>query len=275
MVITDLDGTILKPDRTVNSIDYETLIKLGNKNIVRVIATGRSLFSVNKVINNNFPIDYLIFSSGAGIINWQTKQILYSEKLSKSETNNIIKILVKNCIDFMVHQPIPENHKFNYCKLSKNNNTDFKTRVKLYKDYTQVLDIDSFNNEACQILAIIKNSPDLFNEIKEYFENLKIIRTTSPIDGTSIWIEIFPKNVSKGNAVKCLCKYLKIPINTTIGIGNDYNDLDLLQTTQYSFVVSNAPKEIKSQFSTVGSNINNGFTEAVNKVFFNEDKGRK
>ena len=72
MVVTDLDGTLLNPQHQISDKDLQSLKLLGDKNIYRVIATGRSPYSLNKVLPADFPIDYLIFSSGSGIINWNT-----------------------------------------------------------------------------------------------------------------------------------------------------------------------------------------------------------
>ncbi len=45
MLITDLDGTLLGSNGSLTKQDQEALLCLGNKGIVRVIATGRSLYS--------------------------------------------------------------------------------------------------------------------------------------------------------------------------------------------------------------------------------------
>ena len=66
MVITDLDGTLLNSGRIVSPENRRALERLGELGVVRVIATGRSLFSFNKVIERDFPVDYLLFSSGGG-----------------------------------------------------------------------------------------------------------------------------------------------------------------------------------------------------------------
>ncbi|MCP4045415.1 MAG: HAD hydrolase family protein, partial [Gammaproteobacteria bacterium] len=52
-----------------------------------------------------------------------------------------------------------------------------------------------------------------------------------------------------------------------MAIGNDYNDLDLLEWAQQSFVVENAPIELKSRFQQVASNDNGGVAEAVEHWF--------
>jgi len=265
MVVTDLDGTLLNPQHQISDKDLQSLKLLGDKNIYRVIATGRSPYSLNKVLPADFPIDYLIFSSGSGIINWNTKEILYAQSLKSEEVAIIASLLIKMNIDFMIHKPIPENHHFFYHQAG-HENPDFERRIKIYEKFAQPLKIapKAFGS-ACQLLAIIPNDISIYESIKNKLTQFKVIRTTSPLDGNSIWIEIFPKSVSKGSATAWLCERLGCHPASVVGIGNDYNDIDLLNWTQHSFVVENAPQELKQKFEITDSNINSGFTEAVQK----------
>lgn len=41
MVVTDLDGTLLQTRRKVSNADIDTLEKLQQRGIIRVVATGR------------------------------------------------------------------------------------------------------------------------------------------------------------------------------------------------------------------------------------------
>jgi hydroxymethylpyrimidine pyrophosphatase-like HAD family hydrolase len=66
LFVTDLDGTLLRSDRTFAQSDLKALHRLGELHIIRVIATGRSIFSFNTVVDSALPIDYVIFSTGAG-----------------------------------------------------------------------------------------------------------------------------------------------------------------------------------------------------------------
>ena len=45
LVVTDLDGTLLGSNREAGKRNLHTLHNLGEQGILRVIATGRSLFS--------------------------------------------------------------------------------------------------------------------------------------------------------------------------------------------------------------------------------------
>jgi hydroxymethylpyrimidine pyrophosphatase-like HAD family hydrolase len=46
-------------------------------------------------------------------------------------------------------------------------------------------------------------------------------------------------------------------------VGNDFNDLDLLEWAQTRFVTANAPPELKERFPTVASNDRCGVAEAI------------
>jgi hydroxymethylpyrimidine pyrophosphatase-like HAD family hydrolase len=71
--------------------------------------------------------------------------------------------------------------------------------------------------------------------------------------------------VSKSHAVAWLSAEFRLDATQTLSIGNDYNDLDLLEWTASSFVVENAPDEIKDRFSVVASHNDSGVAEAVQR----------
>jgi len=264
MVVTDLDGTLAKSDSSVCDVDIETLEKLGELGLCRVIATGRSLYSARTVLNDDFPIDYLVFSTGAGIMDWNTKTIIKEEHLPKDEVESISRVLNDHKVDFTIQHKIPNNHCFSYL-LHNKENVDFMHRLEIYKGFEQPLDLNSIE-DATQILAILEDDIDWFEELRSLFDDIKVVRTTSPLNGKSIWMEIFPKHVSKAYGINYLCEMLKINKSQTIGIGNDYNDIDLLDFCKYSFVVSNAPKDLKRKYPSVASNDMNGFTDFINKL---------
>ena len=68
-IIIDLDGTTLP--RNWHQISEENRVALeeaGQQGVVRILATGRSVFSLNNTLPEGLPVDYMVFSSGAGIM---------------------------------------------------------------------------------------------------------------------------------------------------------------------------------------------------------------
>jgi len=274
LFITDFDGTLLRTDRTLDEKDLETLEKLGRMNIVRVIATGRSLYSLNRAVDSSLPIDYIIFSTGAGIMKYPEGNLLRKVDLDPDAVRSTIKTLMDAELNFMVHRPVPDNHQFAYWSF-RTDETDFFRRIELYKECSWPLDgdYDGFG-AAAQLLAVVSNGrvTELLDSLRNRLPKLTIIRTTSPLDGKSTWIEFFHPEVSKSRAADWLAAQLGIHRKNTLSVGNDYNDLDLLEWADRRYVVDNAPQDLKDRFPVVSSNNHCGVTEAVN--IWLEQKGK-
>lgn len=263
MVVTDLDGTLLGSNQQVSNEDLNTLEQLGSMKIKRVIATGRSPFSFQRVIPQDFPIDYLVFSSGAGIMDYRSREILYSMNLPEKMVHDIAIRLRNLGVAFKVLAAVPENHNYVYYQNGELH-PDFVRRMESYRGFEKPISFDPPNfGEACQFLIILPPDPAGFHALKDLFHGVKVIRATSPMDHESIWMEIYHRDVSKGNAVNILCNLHDISREEVIGIGNDYNDTDLLSFVGRPYVVSNAPEELRAIYTQVSSHNDSGFSEAV------------
>lgn len=264
MVLIDLDGTLLNSKKQIGEKDQQTLATLGNQGIIRVFATGRTLFSVRQVLEKNAALDFLVFSSGAGVMDWKKQELIYKSAINKQKIDETAQVLRKLEVNFAIQHPIPENHKYLY-HAAKQTNTDFEWRNKLYAGFATKLNSVYPFKEATQFLVILEDEKE-FELVKSKIKGLKVIRATSPIDGKSIWLEIFPPHVSKASGGQYLCKMLNILDKNTIGIGNDYNDLDLLAWTNKSFAVANSPEYIKNKFRVCADNENNPLTDVMRRL---------
>ncbi len=251
-IIIDLDGTLLNDDKKVSKKDLQTLQYLGKKNVIRIIATGRSLYSVNEVLSEDFPIDYLIFDAGAGILNFKTKEIVKSYFLNSKDVIAITTKLLKLQLDFQIRNIIPESHKYLFKKFS-HNNPDFDRVNSIYKNHCKELSNINELKEATRFICISQNDK-IVKTIENEFSDFGIIRATSPIDKKSVWMEIYPKGINKGSSLKWLCNKLNISLNETVGLGNDYNDIDFLDICNKSFVVENAPEILKDKYQVTVNN---------------------
>lgn len=265
VVAFDLDGTLLNDERQVSETDYSLLETLGQNGVLRVAATGRNLFSLNRVLAPDFPMDYAIFSSGAGIMNWKTKEILHTEHLTKNEIDRIIKILDSFELNYSLHQCIPNNHHL-YLHAPHPLAHDLLNYTAAYQPYVEPINFDKLPEQATQFIVLLNSHVSLFDTLKTKMNFVKTILTTSPVDKKSMWIEVFNHRVSKANGLKWLCNHININNPKIMAIGNDYNDEELLHHSNFSFVVANAPADLKDKFTVVANNNNNGLSEAWNKI---------
>jgi hypothetical protein len=266
LFVTDLDGTLLRSDRTFAAADLEALRRLGECGVVRVVATGRSIFSFDKVRTPDLPIDYLVFSTGAGLAELPSGRIVRAQSLDPAEVRRACEVLRALALDFMVQRPIPETHAFGF-HASGRPNPDFDRRIALYERFAFPLDGAAAGfGPATQLVAIVPPEGPLetLSAVRRLLPELTVIRSTSPLDHRSTWIEIFPATVSKSRTTGWLAARLGIPQARTVSVGNDYNDLDLLEWSATRFVTANAPADLRERYPVVASHDEEGVSQAAN-----------
>jgi hypothetical protein len=196
-------------------------------------------------------------------MNWKTKEIIRSKSLGKEHIHKVADFFLKNRLDFSIHDPIPDTHYFHWYA-SNQPNADFLERLKIYSRFAKTCDHKELT-VASQLLAITDNYNKILKKIRKEFVSLNIIRTTSPLNLKTVWIEVFPGDVSKGCAAKWLCQLLEVDPQNCMSVGNDFNDLAMLEWTPRSFVMQNAASELRDKFDTVPDNDNDGFSHAIER----------
>jgi hypothetical protein len=267
LVGVDLDGTLLTDNKTISDTDIKTLQMLGTKNIIRVVATGRSLFKVKEVLAPEVPVDYVVFSSGGGVYDWNSGKILQSEHFDSSIAKNVCKHLLDSNYNFFVYKPIPDNNLFYYHR-GAGECREFNNYLERHKHNFMPLNDCDKPIETGQFMAIVPNNDELFerlkNEIHADCKGVRVIRATSPVNSMFTWIEIFPETVSKGHGLKWICDRHKIEYETTLGIGNDFNDWDMFEFVEFPFLLKNGVDNLKKIYQSVDTTNNeNGFTSVV------------
>ena len=276
LFITDFDGTLLCSDGTLAQENLDALETLTRRGIKTAVATGRSLYSFINSPGVDLPVDYIIFTTGAGVVTQQGHELLYRVNITAESVAQTLDFLHKSALDFMLHHPVPENHKYVYRCVNRDN-SDFESRIERYREFGQALGSIPQNGfgEASQFLAVVPHdkSDDALREVRRGLPGLSIIRSTSPLDHKSTWIELFHPDVSKGKTAAWLASKLDVNPMDTMAIGNDYNDLDLLDWATHGFIVENAPDDLKCRFRQVASNNNYGVAEAVDCWLTGGNKG--
>jgi len=268
LCVTDLDGTLLGADGTLAKADLDALASLAGHGIRTAIATGRSLHSFAHSAAVDLPVDYIIFTTGAGVVTQTGRKLLYQVNLPSEMVARALEFLTGTSLDFMLHHPVPDNHRYVYRRSNKDN-ADFESRIERYREYGQSLDTQNpcGFGEASQFLAVVprNRSVEALREVIDGLPFLSVVHSTSPLDHESTWVELFHPGVSKGRTAAWLAAGLGVKPMDTMAIGNDFNDLDMLEWAANSYVVANAPAGLRSRFQKVASNNNGGVAEAISR----------
>ena len=266
LVATDLDGTLLGSDHTLGPRDAAALRRLGQLGVVRVVATGRSRLSAERVLDRDFPVDYVAVSSGAGILHWRTGRLLIHHGFEAADAERVARRLRGVGADFMAHALVPEDHRFRYVR-ARASNPDFDRRIGRYGEFAIPWDGSGAGSEVSQFVAILEHGEvDIFERVRAELAEFAVIRSTSPLDGRSLWVEVRPPGVGKAAALAWLAARYRLGAARTAAVGNDYNDSDMLRWSGNPFVVRNAALELRERYRVVSSNDCGGFSDAVATV---------
>jgi Cof subfamily protein (haloacid dehalogenase superfamily) len=276
LFISDFDGTLLRSDGSFSQEDVDALERLTRSGVKTAIATGRSFYSFVNSPGVDIPVDYIIFTMGAGVVTQPGHELLFQVNMPADTVAQTLDYLKLSALDFMLHHPVPDNHKFCYRRVN-GNNPDFESRLERYSDFGHPLESVTGNSfgEAAQFLVVVPHhqTETALSEVRSHLPGLSIVRSTSPLDHESTWIEFFHPDVSKSKTAAWLASTLAVNPADTMAIGNDYNDMDLLEWAGRSFVVENAPADLKSRFERVASNDNGGVAEAIDRWLKEKEAG--
>ena len=171
-------------------------------------------------------------------------------------------------VDFMSHAPVPDDHRFRYVR-ARGANPDFERRIGRYDEFATRWAISEGEGAApppasCQFVAIVgADEASLVDRTRAALPEFEVVRSTSPLDGRSIWVEVRPPGAGKARAVAWLAARHRLAAEHTAAVGNDYNDSEMLAWSANAYVVGNAPADLRERFRVVSPNDAGGFSEVV------------
>lgn len=240
MIVTDLDGTLLKIDKSITDNSIEYLSKLKEQGYIIVIATGRILASAINVTKQAKFANYIISDNGSIIYNVETKKIIFESYLDADKVKEICSYYNKyeNEIDYIDVCDI--NHYKKYTN-KKYDDFDFSITIENKEDYM------SYSNNVTHI-SLMFSSDELIDKISEEL-NSSVLDLNYTIMRDSFskvkCIEISNKNISKYSAIKKVSEIENISNENITAFGDGLNDIDMLTNCGVGVAMGNALEEVK------------------------------
>lgn len=237
LITIDLDGTLKNSDGNITNNTKNILNKLKKNNYI-VICTGRPRYHT-KNINIELELsNYIISSNGSEIFDVKKNEIIYSKYIEKkllkqiyndSKKEKIRTIFVIDDIEYVTQYTTNDSQI-----LIDENNID---RI--------------FENNVKQIM-FIGNDSELLYKFKKFMEkryDLSFIDSSFQKDYS--WFCVNAKGCNKGNAMKFLVDYLELNKDNTIAIGNDNNDISMIEFAKIGVAVENATEELLKKANNI------------------------
>ena len=261
LVVTDIDGTIYTPEKGITNEVKHCLQNLTQKGVHVAIATGRTYGSA-KWIADNVGIECPLICYQGGLVKTYEGNIIDVKYLNEKIAREIIEDFRKRNIHLNVY--IED-------KLYVEEDDDY---IKDYIgdkgiDYYKVDSFDELDfSKLNKMLAINYDSKfidELIDELQKKYPQIYVVKSFA------YFCEIANKEATKGNAIKILADLYGITTDEVLAIGDNNNDIEMVETAGVGVAMGNGTEEIKKRADFVTDNVeHNGFVKAIDKFVWSK-----
>lgn len=242
LVTIDIDGTLLNSERKVTPEVKAAIQKATAKGVNIVLATGRPTIGVMPLIEElglNNEHGFMITYNGAMIQNAGTEEVLIQHPLTFE--NYLEAEYLSRTLGVHFHAQ------------------DYTTMYTANKDLSDYTIHESFLtgmpvsyravSEMTPDMTIIKSmmidEPEILDEAitkipQEFYDKYTVVKSAD------FYLEVLNKKATKGDAVKELAELLNIKVDEVMAIGDNENDLSMLEYAGVGVAMENAVPSAKA-----------------------------
>lgn len=267
MIGLDLDGTLLKDDKSIDTKTKEYLETLSANGVHIVPITGRPLSGVPDCVRNIKGVDYIISNNGSKTVLNSTNETLFSLAMDNATSKRVIESVKQTGAIFEVflnHYGYCEKFVFDHYKEVYTGTVlgDYIFSSRKQVDNLMTL-FDDKNAEADEVFIICKDNDDR-EIIKAQTDKISGIQYCMLADR---FLEITKNGTDKGTALEMLCNHLKIELDKVIAFGDGENDLQFLNKAGTAVAMGNATDSVKAQADIItDTNNNQGVLKALKNL---------
>lgn len=265
ILFLDLDGTLLDDDKNITARNRAALEKALARGHRVVIATGRPLSSgrfQSERLGLTSPGCYLIACNGGIVFDAYRKEVVYERVLPIETALKLIRV----CDAHGIHvQTYGENGV-----LIEPHNEDAAMEYYCTTGQIGYQVVESFDTALIhcppKVLAVDLNNyaalEALVADLRAQFSD-----TVDCFFSSRYYVEMVPKGINKGNAIRQMCQRLGVDIADSIAVGDSENDLPMIEAAGLGVAMANGSEQVKAAagYITTRDNNHDGVAEVVEK----------
>lgn len=271
-----MDGTLLTSKRVIDETTRLKLIEAQKKGIMVVIASGRNKenlsFAYKALHMDCYPNNYIVGINGQEIYSFKSDEYQLGKVLNGKDANKILETIHRHGLEGICFSKCCYYNylsMFNkFVKVARCIITRRKYNYGLEGEMSNIKTINThsynFTHSLNKVVGIqpaflMKLSfPKLVEELSSDYELLRV----SPN-----WLEIMPKGVSKGSAIKKIALDNNISSDEIVTFGDGENDISMFEFAKYGIAMDNAMPTLKDiAYDVTDSNDNSGIAKYLEKL---------
>ena len=250
LLLFDLDGTLLRSDKTISENTLEVLEECREKGLLIGVSTSRSEKNCLTFLPKLRPD--IIISSGGALLKYHDKYI-HKAEFSIEETNRMIALAREICgANVEITIDTLHEHYWNY-KIDPNK-LDATWGKTIYTDFVD------FKEQALKLCV------EIFDADKAVLLAKKLPNCDCVKFSDGEWYKFTKKTATKESAIINLCEKCGISVDSIIAFGDDLVDIGMLRLCGKGVAMGNALDEVKQAADVViGINDEEGSVEYLKR----------
>jgi Cof subfamily protein (haloacid dehalogenase superfamily) len=267
MVCLDIDGTLLNSKHQITEETKAVIEKIAREKDISVVLVSarmpKGILFLQEQLNIVEPI---ICYSGALIIS-KSSEIL----LTKTISVNHIKKIYALAKEHDIHMSLYKDNEWYVEKMDEWTLQESRITnvIPIEIEFNELLDLWEEMNCGANKILCMGNSELIQSLNKEVKLNKLDDINAHPSKPT--YLEVMPGEASKTSAIDYLRRKLGVEQSEILAIGDNYNDIDMIEYAGLGIAMGNAPEEVKKYADSVTySNDENGVARALEKYIDNK-----
>ena len=268
LYVTDLDGTLMRGDKSVSERSISIINKLIEEGMNFTVASARSVSSLQHIVK---PLDIsipLVVRNGTALAAPGTLEIMEKAVFTKEEVSSIREILTDLPVyGFTSIWHGGEMEKVFYAGEHSLGIKKYLEEHEGEKGLKIVSDIDELWAGDVGYITMIDDR-DVLRPVYEKVKDSSGWETVFQQDSydEEYWLEICPENSTKAKAIVRLKE--KLGLEKIVVFGDSVNDIPMFQVADEAYAVENALPELKKYATAViGSNEEDGVAEYLQQLY--------
>lgn len=268
LIVSDFDSTLVKRDGTISEENRRAIaeyVACGGK---FAISTGRLPSGILHRARE-LGLDGLIACcQGAIIVDIKSGETVLEGRLPLNSTIAACKKME----EMGLHIQVYDSWEY-YSNMDDNGLKSYERGVGKKANLVVNKPISQFVEETglCSYKVLTMVKPEESAEIFAALAEMKLSGCTLTRSSRTL-VEVVNERYSKGTAVKFIAEHYGIPLEKTIAVGDQQNDIPMIETAGMGIAVQNADNSLKAlaDYITNATFNENAIAEIINKFGFRE-----
>lgn len=253
ILFVDLDATLLCDDKTVSEKNRAAIGRMLEEGHYIVLATGRPVESgriVARELGLTLPGCYMVAFNGSVIYDCAADRVL----LRRALPIEVVQELLERADKAGIYAQTYTNTDIITAKHTEELDY-YKARTNLsYKLSENVLNL--LDEEPQKVLLIALDDRQRLIKFQKANKAWEKGRCNS-FFSCEEYLEYCPLNTDKGSGVEYFAKILNMPLECTVAVGDEQNDISMIQKAHIGVAMKNGIQQIKDVADYVTENDNN------------------